>query len=282
MNIKKIIPTRLYLQMMYFHHFHRFYSFRHPQLLNEKVQWLKIHDRKKEYINLVDKIAVKKYVADLVGEQYIIPNLAIWDDPMLIDSSSLPNEFVLKCNHDSHCVYVCHDKNVFDFETAKKRLRDRLSYNEYWYGREWPYRYVKPQVLAEQMLHGNNGDLYDYKIMCFNGVPDNIMVCTGRMDGNLRYYFFDRDWKFLKYQYVDQDLPDDFTLPKPDHLEEMFALAEKLSKGLPFVRVDLYDAEGRVWFGELTFYPCAGFDTDITPETDRLLGGKLDLSQVTN
>lgn len=273
--IKRIIPTKIYLEIMFHHHFHRFFSFKHPKTMNEKVQWLKVYNKRSEYTKIVDKLAVKEYVTERIGSKYIIPTLGVWDDANDIDYDSLPDQFVLKCNHDSHCVFICNDKKNFDFNSAKDALNRRLKYNEYWYGREWPYKNVKRKIMAEKLLTSSNGDLPDYKILCFNGIPENIMVCTGRQNGELRYYYFNRQWEFLKLQKVDKDLPDDFTLPKPEHLEEMFEVAEKLSKGFPFIRIDLYDTEGQVWFGEMTFYPSAGFDTDYTDEIDLELGKKM-------
>lgn len=262
---------------MFYAHFKRFFSLKRPVSLNEKIQWLKLYDRNPNYIKLVDKVKVKDYVASVIGQKYIIPTLATWDKAEDINLELLPNEFVLKCNHDSHCVFVCSDKNRFDIEAAREKLRKRLNFNMYWYGREWPYKNVHPVILAEKLLHPNcdETELLDYKILCFNGKPDNIMVCSGRNTGELRYYYFDLEWNFLRYQSVDMDLPNDFTLPKPKHLDLMIELASKLAKGIPLVRVDFYEAEGQVWFGELTFYPCAGFDLDITRETDLLFGNKL-------
>lgn len=274
-TIKQLIPTKLYIEMMYFHHFHKFCSFSHPKTMNEKVQWIKVNYQREDYISIVDKVTVKDYVAGILGDKYIIPTIGVWDNADLIQEDDLPDQFVLKCNHDSHCVFICNDKKTFDFGQAKKKLNERLQFNEYWYGREWPYRYVQPKILAEKLLKSDSGEVADYKLLCINGVPENIMMCAGRQSGKLRYYFFDRNWHFLKVLRVDKDLPDDFTLPKPEHLDEMFEVARILSKDFPFVRVDLYDTEGQVWFGELTFYPSAGFDTDYLPEVDRMYGEKM-------
>ncbi len=274
-TIKKAIPTKIYLEIMFYHHFHRFFSFKHPKTMNEKVQWLKVYDKRAEYTKIVDKVAVKDYVKEKIGSKYIIPTIGVWDDANDIEYDSLPDQFVLKCNHDSHCVFVCKDKSSFNFNDAKKVLNSRLQYNEYWYGREWPYKNVKPKIMAEKLLTSSTGDLPDYKILCFNGVPENIMMCTGRQSGALRYYIFNRQWEFLRLLKVDKDLPDDFSLPKPEHLDEMFEVAEKLAKGFPFIRIDLYDTEGQVWFGEMTFYPSAGFDTDYRDEVDLEFGKKM-------
>lgn len=274
--IRKIIPCKIYLQIVYFYHFRHFFSFKTPKSLNEKIQWLKINDRNSIYPILVDKVLVKKYVSNIIGEKYVIPSYKIWCSADNIEIDDLPEEFVLKCNHDSHCVFICKDKLKFNFNSAKKSLKKRLKFNLYWYGREWPYKNVKPLILAEKLLKPSSGDeLLDYKILCFNGKPDNIMVCSGRQSGNIRYYYFDLNWNFLRYQVKDFNLPDGFSLPKPKHFDQMINFARELSQGLPLVRVDFYDTEEQLWFGELTLYPCAGFDTDITPYVDELLGSKL-------
>lgn len=280
MNIRKLIPTKLILELQFYHHFRRFFNWNDPKSLNEKVQWLKVNNRNKDYIELVDKIRVKDYVSAKIGSEHIIPTYGTWDDANKIDFGKLPEKFVLKCNHDSHCVFLCTDKQNFDVKKAINTLNGRLKYNQYWYGREWPYKYVKPRILAEQLLENIDGsEIVDYKIMCFNGKPDHIMVCSGRNDNNLRYYYFDRGWRLLRYQDADNELPEGFTLKKPELLDEMFSLSEKLAYGMPMVRVDWYEVNGQLYFGELTFFPCAGFDTDITAETDYMLGERLDLNK---
>ncbi|MDD4376707.1 MAG: ATP-grasp fold amidoligase family protein [Eubacteriales bacterium] len=278
MNLKTLIPTKIYLELQFFHHFKRFFSFREPKTMNEKVQWLKVYYRNHELIDLVDKVKVKKIIADLIGNEYIIETYGVWNDAEQIDWEHLPEKYVLKCNHDSHCVYISDGINKVNRVEATNTLKERLKYNFYWYAREWPYKYVKPQILAEKLLENLDGhELVDYKILCFNGKVDNIMICSGRQEGKLKFYYFDREWNFLRYQPDDKYLPDDFTVKKPENLEKMFEIAEVLSEGKPLTRVDLYECNGQVYFGELTFYPSAGFDTDITPETDLLLGQRIHL-----
>ena len=225
---------------------------------------------------------VRDYIAEKLGDEYLIPFLGVWDDPDEIDFGALPNQFVLKCNHNSGTgMCICKDKSKLDIQSVKKNLWKGLKEDYFLTSREWPYKDVPRKIIAEKYMVDESGvELKDYKILCFNGKPDNIMVCTGRSSGNVRYYFFDRNWNFLKYQHVDVDIPDDFKLPKPEHLDEMFKIADVLCKGFPLVRVDLYQADNRVYFGELTFYPDSGFDTDILPSTDKLFGEKLVLPEV--
>lgn len=278
MILKRLLPTKLFLELQYYHHFKRFFSFKNPRTMNEKVQWLKVYYKKRELVDLVDKVKVKDVVANIIGKEYVIETYGVWDAVESIEWDKLPSKYVIKCNHDSHCVFIADGENEIDRPKATKILSNRLNYNFYWYAREWPYKYVKPQILAERLLENSDGkELVDYKILCFNGKPDNIMVCTGRKEGKLKFYYFDHNWKFLRYQPEDKDLPEDFSLERPANLEKMFEIAEKLSQNMPLVRVDLYECDSKLYFGELTFYPSAGFDKDITQETDVLLGRKISL-----
>lgn len=250
-----------------------------PKTLNEKMQWLKLHDRNPEHTVLVDKVEAKGRVREILGDRYVIPTLAVYDSADGIDFDALPERFVLKCNHDSHSVVVCRDKRSLDRKKVKRDFAKALKHNYYYDYREWPYKDVRPRILAEEYVTDGDGSdvLTDYKFYCFNGRADCVMICTGRATGNLRYYFFDRDWNFKPYTNDDTDLPADFTLPKPSGMDEMFDIAEKLSKGMKFVRIDLYQSNGQILFGEYTFFTDSGYDTDLTPEADRYFGDLLDL-----
>ena len=256
-----------------------------PKTFNEKIQWLKLHDRDVRYTNMVDKATAKEYAASIVGEQYIIPTLGIWENFNDISFEELPNQFVLKCTHDSGGVVICRDKSSFDFKLAKKRLSNSLKRNFYYRYREWPYKNVKPMIIAEKYMEESEPNkqasthvLNDYKLQCFDGKFDNIFVAEGRFSKRgVRYHYFDRDWNYIPYcPYDDLDV-NALDILRPYNLETMIEIAEKLSAGLPELRVDLYEIEGRVYFGEMTFYSQSGFDTDITPEADRILGSKLTL-----
>lgn len=277
MDIRKIVPTLIYLQMQYFYHLKKFFNLKNPKTLNEKLQWLKINFYDEKYTKLVDKIEVKKYIANKIGKKYIIPTYKVWGNANEINLDDLPEKFILKCNHDSHCFFICTDKKTFKLDEVKRSLNKRLKRNAFFYGREWPYKNVKPKIFAEKLLE--NDDIYDeivdYKILCINGKIDHIMICMGRKQGNPRFYYFDKNWKFLKYQEIDKKMPDNFSLPKPKYLNEMFEIAERLSINFPIVRVDLYEADNQIWFGELTFFPCCGYDKDITLEADTSMGNKL-------
>lgn len=296
MNIKKILPKYLmdYLRIQFYtkfgihnqreeisyikskFHFILGYhlNIESPSTYNEKIQWLKLFDRQERYTSLVDKYLVRDHIKKVLGEEYLIPLHGVFNsfDEIVLDD--LPNSFVMKTNHGSGGVVVCKDKRLFDYELAKKTINSSLETDYYEYSREWPYKNVKRKIIVENYIGGETVP-EDYKIMCINGKVDNIMVCTGRGAGNLRFYFFTPDWKFLKYQYVDKDLPNDFTLPKPHNLKKMLQIAELLSKDIQFCRIDLYDANGKVYFGEITLYPDSGLDQDITYETDVLFGSKM-------
>ena len=401
-----------YIQLKFYDTFNRFMDFRAPRTFNEKLQWLKVHNHKPEYTTMVDKYESKKFIAERIGPEYIIPTLGVWDKFDDIDFDALPNQFVLKCTHDSGGLVVCSDKSTLDLEAAKKKIERCLSCNYYYMGREWPYKNVKPRIIAEQYMaddlrdyklfcfdgvprmtlvcserftkdglkedfydeawnhlnlqrpeHGNailpierpkqyelmkklaaglsgnmpfaridfyeinekvyfgeitfcpassfegfkpdewdlklgewiklpnggyrlNSDdcsiiisnafdnnketkaLVDYKFFCFDGVAESVMVCIERETGTPKFYFFDKEWNIKRYNIRGKEAPEGFTLPKPDCMDEMFSIAEKLSKGIPYVRVDLYCINGLAYFGEMTFYPDSGFDVNLLKESD--------------
>ena len=254
-----------------------------PKTMNEKLQWLKLHDRKPEYTTMVDKYAAKKYIAERIGEEHIIPTLGVWDRFADIDFDSLPDQFVLKTTHDSGNVIVCRDKAKLDKKKAKKKLNKSLKRNFYWWGREWPYKNVKPRIIAEKYMANSaeEDEFTDYKFYCFNGYVDCVLCCYERSSGEPKFYFFDRDWNLKRYNKRGKEAPEDFTKPKPDNIDEMFAIAEKLSAdvGAPFLRVDLYSSYGQIYFGELTFYPSSGFDLNRLPETDLVFGNLINLKR---
>ncbi|MDD3747069.1 MAG: ATP-grasp fold amidoligase family protein [Anaerostipes sp.] len=253
-------------------------NLKEPKTFNEKMQWLKLNNIHPEYSKVVDKYEVRNYVKELIGEQHLIPLLGVWDSPFDIDFDKLPNEFVLKCTHNSGGVIVCKNKSEFDEKKAIKQLNHLLKKKYYKQGREYPYKTVKPRVICEKFMDDGIGNLpNDYKIMCFNGKPQNIMVCSGRKNGHADYYFFNKEWNFLPYNKVDINLPSDFTLPKPRQLEKMWMLAEEISTQYIVSRIDFYEIKGKLYFGEITLFPASGMDKDITKETDIEWGKKIRL-----
>lgn len=250
-----------------------------PKTFNEKLQWLKLYNRNPQYTIMVDKYLVKNYVANIIGKQYIIPTLGVWNSPDEIDFNALPDKFVLKCNHNSGTgMYICKDKSKMNIVKVKRNLRKGLKEDYYIKFREWPYKNVPRKILCEEYIEeSSTHDLNDYKFFCFDGKVDCVMVCKDRST-EAKFYFFNRKWELLRCNKRGLEAPENFTLNKPCHLDEMFELAEKLSKGLPFARIDLFDISiEHPYFGEITFFPDSGFDKNITKEADCYWGKKLKL-----
>ena len=276
------MPDDEYLKRKFHARLGRDLDLDNPVTFNEKLQWLKLYDRQPIYTTLVDKYEVKKYVADLIGEEYVIPTLGVWDRFEDIDFNALPDQFVLKCTHDSGGLAICRDKASFDIERAGERIRASLKRNYYYRFREWPYKHVKPRVIAEAYRTDtpDSTELTDYKFYCFHGRPDCVMVCLDRGTGDTKFYFFDREWQLKRYNKRGKAAPPGFTIPKPEGMDEMFRIAETLSSGIPSVRIDLYQSSGQILFGEYTFYPLSGFEPNRLPEADLYFGNQIDLSKV--
>ena len=217
-------------------------------------------------------------MADKIGEQYVIPTLAVYNSVDEIDLDKLPDRFVLKCNHDSGSVVICRDKAQFDLDKAKKKLDCCLKHDFYWDTREWPYKNVKRCILAEQFLDPEpiSNDLVDYKFFCFDGLVDCVMMCLERHTRQTKFYFFDREWNLLRLNGWGKKAPAGFTLPQPKGMDNMFELASKLSEGMPFVRADFYNLDGDIRFGEMTFFPDGGLDNKLLPEADLYFGEKIE------
>ena len=247
-----------------------------PRTFNEKLQWLKLNARNPLYSTLVDKYAVKQWVADKIGEQYVVPNLAVYDNVDQIDLDSLPDRFVLKCNHDCGSIVICKDKSSFDLEAAKKKLDSALKENYYWNSREWPYKNVKPRIIAEPYLEDESGELRDYKVYAFNGKCDYLMLCFDRSKGETKFIYFDRNWNIQKeLSNHGRIYGDTIKVERPYNLDLIFEYAERLSTGFPFVRVDFYEVNRQLFLGEMTFYPSAGFDGKRTKTLEDYLNQHL-------
>ncbi|WP_290100218.1 ATP-grasp fold amidoligase family protein [uncultured Muribaculum sp.] len=250
---------------------------KNPQTYNEKLQWLKIYNRHDFQHSRVDKLTVKDIVAREIDSRYIIPTIGIWDSPAQIDFDTLPERFVLKTTHGygGKGVVVCNNPKTFNREKALKILGHAMRKNNYPKLREWPYKGLKPRIIAEKYIGTDKEPIpTDYKFFCFDGHAEYVMVCKGRNIGGQkpRYYFFDRAWNFCPFNKADQNTPAGFTLPKPDRIDEMFDIADKLSRNEPHVRIDLYYIDNRIYFGEITYFNASGYDKDISEETDRHFG----------
>lgn len=277
-GLHKKVSDKDFLLKSYFIKFGRKLDLIYPETFNEKLQWLKLYDRKPEYTIMVDKYKVREYISKKIGSQYLIPLLGVWDDPDEIDFDALPGRFVLKCNHNSGLgMCICTDKTKLDVKKAKKDLKRGLKQDYYLTGREWPYKDVPRKIVAEKFLKGDTGGLTDYKIHCFNGVPKFVLVCRDRFsESGLTEDFYTPEWELMPVKRP--SIPNAKTpLPKPEKLDEMLALAAKLSENIPFLRVDFYYVEGKIYFSELTFFPASGFAPFEPEEWDRTFGDWLEL-----
>ena len=247
-----------------------------PQTFNEKLQWLKLYDRKKKYIKMVDKYEAKEYVKKIIGEDHIIPTIGIYDSFDEIDFKKLPKKFMMKCTHDSGGNVPCIDKSKLNIEEAKEKINSSLSTNYYYKWREWPYKYVKPRIIIEKHMEDKETkELRDYKFFCFDGVAKFMFIATDRNIHETKFNFYDMDFNLLPFK---QHYPNDTRrIKKPKTFDEMKKLAEKLSKGIPQVRVDFYEIDGKVHFGELTFCHFAALTPFEPEEWDYKLGEYINL-----
>lgn len=270
-----INADKAYLKILYKYKLKKKLNIDNPKTFNEKLQWLKLYDRKPEYTKMVDKYEVKQYVKDIIGEEHIIKTLGVWNKFEDIDFNKLPNKFVLKCTHDSGSSVICTDKSKFDIEEAKKKINRYLKRKYFLNTREWPYKNVKPRILIENYMEDyKNEDLLDYKFMCFNGKVKCEFVCSERRSSEgLAVDFFDTNWNHLPFERHYRNL--NKKIERPSKLEEMIELAEKLASNIPFVRVDFYEINGDIYFGELTFFPGGGFEEFNPEEYDEEMGSWL-------
>ena len=248
------LPDKLYIQLNYFAHFHKFANLKNPITYNEKLNWLKLYDRNPIYTKLVDKYEVKPIIGKLIGDEFIIPTIGVWNHFDDIDFDKMPDQFVLKCTHDSEGLVIVRDKKKFDKEKAKEKIESCLKQNFYYIGREWPYKDVKPRIIAEKYMEDHmDGELRDYKFFCFDGIPKALFIATDRAKDQVK---FD-----LKYNHLDikQKYPNAGIVRKPVMFDKMIELAKVISKGYPHVRIDFYEVDGKLYFGEFTLYHFSGF-----------------------
>lgn len=279
------LPDKTYLQLLYrFKMGHRL-DLNHPKTFTEKIQWLKLYNRRPEYTLMVDKYAVKKYVADIIGEKYIIPTLGVWDKPEDIDWDALPNEFVLKTTHGggSGGVVICKDKKTFDRNKAILTLRDSMNGDIYRSLREWPYKDVKKRVLAEKymapkdMVNNPIYDLSDYKFFCFNGEPKYCQVIRDRHSKE-SIDFYDMNWRHQEFVGLNPIASNGINpVPRPLLLDDMICICHKLSENKKFVRIDMYVIDNRIYFGEITFYPASGMGLFNPDKWNEELGNLISL-----
>ncbi len=273
-KLSVLLPDPLFLRLRYISYFKRPLSLSNPVTYNEKIQWLKLYDRNSEYINLVDKRAVKQIVSDLIGQEYVIPLLGVWDHYDDIDFDQLPDKFVLKCNHDQGSVIIVRDKASLDHAFARNKLEKALKRNFYYVGREWSYKSIPRKIIAERYIGGlqGNGALIDYKLFFFSGECKAILAVNNRFGAHgFELTYYDTDWNRLPFT-KGKDKTFYPSIEKPKQLEQMLRLGATLAKKYPHVRMDFYIANDHIYFGEYTFYPSAGF-LNFNPEAwDKTFG----------
>ena len=276
-RISVLFPDMLYLKIMFYLRMGHKLDLNNPKTFNEKLQWLKLYNHNPLYTVLVDKYAVKDFVANRIGSDYLIPTLGVWDDFESIDFGKLPDQFVLKCTHDSGGLVICKEKKDFDVLKAKEKISLSLKRNYYKTWREWPYKNVKRRIIAEKYMEDESGELRDYKFFCFDGVVKSLFIATDRQNKNVdtKFDFFDRNFNHLPFT---KGHPNASVPPsKPACFEEMNKLAESLSVGIPPVRVDLYEIRGKIYFGEMTFFDNSGFVPFSPSQYDDVWGQWIEL-----
>lgn len=275
------MPDDIYAKLVFKATFGCQLNLDNPKSFNEKLQWLKLYNRRPEYTMMVDKYRVREYIKQKIGEEYLIPLLGVWERVEDIDFNELPAQFVLKCNHDQGSVVICKDKNQFDENAAKEKLKNKLVKNHYWPTREWPYKNIKPCVICEKYMEDEGKEeLSDYKVLCFNGEPKLIEVHRGRFGGKHTQDFYDVKWKKTGFNQPDVPMSDEI-MEKPAFVELMLDLSRKLADGIPHVRVDWYYANEHLYFSELTFYDASGFDP-FEGNQDEEIGSWLQLPEKYN
>lgn len=274
----RFLNDETYLRLMYYCKLGKKLNLSTPQTYNEKLQWLKLNYRDPLHTMLVDKYEAKKCVAKIIGEEYIIPTLGVYDSFDEINFDALPNEFVLKCTHDSGGLVICKDKASLNIQKAKKKLNKSLKRNYYWAGREWAYRNVKPRIIAEKyMIDEASQSLRDYKFFCSDGCAKAMLIISDRENSSVETTgsFYDMEFRRLPFQigrpYSEEELE------RPINFQKMKMLAEKLAQGIPHVRVDFYEVNGAIFIGEITFYHCSGLKPFEPEEWDRKFGEIINL-----
>lgn len=273
----KLLSDRCFLKIKFYAVIGRKLNLNNPKSYNEKLQWLKLYDRKKIYTTMVDKFEAKKLVASIIGEEYIVPTLGVYDSFNQIDFDKLPNKFLLKCTHDSGGVVVCDDKASFDFKDAEKIISDSLNRNFYYEGREWPYKNVKPRIIAEKYIDEDDvNGLKDYKFFCFDGVAKAMFISSDRISSKkTKFDFFDMDFNHLPFNNGHPNSKENII--KPNGFEKMKSLSEKLSIGIPQVRIDFYDVKGHIYFSEITFFSRSGLVRYDPKKWDYIFGSWINI-----
>lgn len=276
------LADREFIQLMYPLVMEKNIDLEHPQTFNEKIQWLKLNDHRPEYTVLVDKYRVRDYIAKNFGNQYLIPLLGVWEDPDEIDFDTLPEQFVLKCNHNSGLgMCICKNRADLNTEQVRRNLKKGLKENYYLRGREWPYKNVPRKILCEKYMTAQDGaEIIDYKVHNFNGTPQFILVCSQRFsEKGLCEDFYTIQWD--KMDVKRPETPNSGEIKKPRNLDKMLEISRQISSGYPFIRTDFYEIDGKLYFGEITLYPASGWAKFDPEEYDMIFGNMLKLPEIT-
>lgn len=259
--VQFLVSDKFYIKLQYKNFTGKKLNFDNVSSFNEKIQWLKLYDRRPDYSMMVDKYKVRGYISNIIGKEHLIPLLGVYNNFEEIDFEALPNQFVLKPNHTSGDVYICKDKSKIDYDNLQREIKQWLKKNYYLVHREWPYKNIKPKIICEKyMVDKTKGELKDYKLMCFNGDVKCTFVCSNRNSSTgLNIDIYDFDWNLMPFERPSH--PNSGTLiDSPKSYKKMVEYAELLSKDIPFLRVDFYEINGELYFSELTFYPGSGLE----------------------
>lgn len=275
----KWMPTKIYIRLLFFFRFGYRLNLNNPVTYNEKLQWLKIHDRNPEYILDVDKYLVREKIKEYISPDILIPIIGTYSNPEEIDINELPDQFVIKCTHGTHCSIICKDKNDFDLIKAQQRLRHWMAHNYYYDAREWPYKGIIPRIVVEEFISDKTGDLIDYKFMCFDGKVKLILVHQdiNNTHGKHTLDIYTPEWELTE---IEWGIPrSGKAIQRPKALDRCIEISEVLSSGRPHVRVDLYIVDEDIYFGELTYYTAAGFKPFNRIEDDKMIGSWISLER---
>jgi len=274
----RFLSDEKYLRLMFRLRMGEKLNLKNPKTISEKLQWLKLYDRKDIYTTMADKYLAKKFIAERVGSEYVIPLIGVWDKFDEIDFDALPGKFVLKCNHDSGSVIICEDKSKLNVNEARKVLEKSLRTDYFILKREWQYKNIQRKIICEQYISDDekNGVLTDYKFFCFSGIPKFLYVATDSSNQNEHETFLDLDWK--KVPFRRKEYPEHSSVPKkPVNFDKMVQIAKQLSDGIPFLRVDFYEVGGKLFVGELTLFPGAGYLVFNPDEYNSIIGDWINL-----
>ena len=272
-----ILSDKSFIRKIYKERMGKEINLSNPRTFCEKQNWLKLYDRKPIYTVMVDKYLARNFVAERIGEEYLVPLLGVWDNADDIDFSALPDKFVLKCNHNSD-VTICTDKSTLDIEKTRNKLNEQLKQNYYYSKREWPYKNVPRKIICEKYMENYDGsEPLEYKVLCFNGVPKYIIVISGRFSNReTTMDTYNSNWIYTDLINGDCPLSGDI-FEKPKCFDKIISISEKLSENTPFLRVDFNFWNQQLYFGEMTFFDAAGFENYKPDEWDLKLGNLISL-----